>query len=314
MLRLYFIWKASPIEPLSFSTKELMSRPYQVVSTLYNLHLYFRQNSRYDNFEDTAIQWPISENLLTAPDVWLLSRLQKLVKKTTEGNHSCRFHEAARALDDYIINGLSQVYIPITRAELWNEDESNKQRRLAIYAILHHVLRTLDILMHPLCPFTTEYLYQSTFHGMKSILLESWPKHDDALINDAMEESFDIMKDIVSVSAAARMKGKLKRRWPLTEALVCVSPGKKKKLEPLSGLLRAQLNVEKSTIHEVGAADGLDRIAEMHGLGIPITPVITLERKKGRAQGKAAHDGTSKNLFRDGSQGYHCGPAEGYNI
>ena len=30
LVRFYFIWKASPIEPLSFSTDELMSRPYQV--------------------------------------------------------------------------------------------------------------------------------------------------------------------------------------------------------------------------------------------------------------------------------------------
>ena len=30
LVRFYFMWKASPIEPLSFSTDELMSRPYQV--------------------------------------------------------------------------------------------------------------------------------------------------------------------------------------------------------------------------------------------------------------------------------------------
>ena len=37
LVRFYFMWKASPIEPLNFSTKELMSRPYQVISTLYHL-------------------------------------------------------------------------------------------------------------------------------------------------------------------------------------------------------------------------------------------------------------------------------------
>ena len=51
LVRFYFMWKASPIEPLSFSTEELMSRPYQVINTLFNLHLYFKQNSKYDNFE-----------------------------------------------------------------------------------------------------------------------------------------------------------------------------------------------------------------------------------------------------------------------
>ena len=54
----YFMWKSSPIEPLNFSTDELMSRPYQILSTLYHLHLYFKQNSEYDNFDDSkTIQW-----------------------------------------------------------------------------------------------------------------------------------------------------------------------------------------------------------------------------------------------------------------
>ena len=29
LVRFYFMWKSSPIETLNFSTKELMSRPYQ---------------------------------------------------------------------------------------------------------------------------------------------------------------------------------------------------------------------------------------------------------------------------------------------
>ena len=43
-------------------------------------------------------------------------------------------------------------------------------------------------------------------------------KIQESLVNEEIEESFDIMKDVVSVSSAARMKGKLKRRWPLNEA------------------------------------------------------------------------------------------------
>lgn len=282
LVRFYFIWKASPIEPLSFSTKELMSRPYQVVNTLYNLHIYFRQNSKYDKFDDDAhtVAWAKENRLLTSPDMWLLSKLQKLTEKTTEKNIACKFHEAARAIDDYIINGLSQVYIPITRSELWDEEESNKDRRLAIYAVLSHVLRTLDVLIHPLCPFTSEYLYQTVFPGKKTILLEDWPQYSDVLVNDEIEESFDIMKDVASVSSAARMKGKLKRRWPLEEALICVGEGKRQKLEALSGLLRSQLNVERFTVFETKEQEGLGQVAELQKLGLPVKPVVDLERKK----------------------------------
>ncbi|MBT6469054.1 MAG: isoleucine--tRNA ligase [Thaumarchaeota archaeon] len=281
LIRFYFMWKASPIEPLSFSTDELMSRPYQVINTLFNLHLYFKQNSQYDNFDKSStLEWAKQNNLLTSPDIWLLSKLQKLIVTMTEKNQSCKFHECAKAIDDFIINNLSQIYIPITRGELWDEDEEKKNRRLAIYAVLDKVLKTLDILIHPFCPFTSEHLYQTVFEGEQSILLDKWPQSQESLIDEKIEESFDIMKDVVSISSAARMKGKLKRRWPLNEAQICVSKDQKVKLESLSKLLQSQLNVEKFNIIETENNSGLEQIVELKQLGLPVKPVIELERKK----------------------------------
>ncbi|RDJ38285.1 MAG: isoleucine--tRNA ligase [Crenarchaeota archaeon] len=281
LIRFYFMWKSSPIEPLNFSTKELMSRPYQVLSTLYHLHLYFKQNSEFDKFDKSkTATWAKQNNQLQSPDIWLLSKLQKLIIKTNEHNDKCRFHESAKAIEDFIINLLSQIYIPITRGQLWDEDDSKKDRRFAIYAVLQEILRTLDVILHPICPYTTEYLYQNTFSEKNSILLDSWPQVQESLIDEKIEESFDLMKDAVSVSAAARMKGKLKRRWPLNEAIICVEKGNKTKLESLSELLISQLNVEKYSIIETQKSEGLEEFLQLQNLGLPVVPKIELERKQ----------------------------------
>lgn len=281
LIRFYFIWKSSPIEPLNFSTDELMSRPYQVLSTLYHLHLYLKQNSEYDKFgKSHNLNWAKKKALIKSPEIWILSKLQNLISYVAESQNKCRFHEAAKALDDFIINSVSQTYIPITRPEIWTEDESQKERRLAIYATLTEILRVFDIMLHPICPFTTEYLYGTMFGQKKTILLESWPEPQKALINDSAEESFDLMKEIVSASAAARMKGKLKRRWPLNEAIICVEKSQKQKLESLSNLLLSQLNVEKYHITELEKKGGLDLLAQLLKLNLPIIPKVELERKK----------------------------------
>ena len=70
-----------------------------------------------------------------------------------------------------MINSLSQIYIPITKSELWDEDDSQKDRRSTIYAILAKTLKTIDILIHPFSPFTTQYLYSTTFGEKENILL-----------------------------------------------------------------------------------------------------------------------------------------------
>ena len=100
------------------------------------------------------------------------------------------------------------------------------------------------------------------------------------LVNEEIEEAFDIMKDVVSVASAARMKGKLKRRWPLNEAQICVKKGQKTKLESLSGLLQSQLNIEKFSIFETEKEAGLEKITELKQLGLPVRAVVDLERKR----------------------------------
>nr|AIE91939.1 isoleucyl-tRNA synthetase (IARS, ileS) [uncultured marine thaumarchaeote AD1000_18_B11] len=281
LVRFYFMWKSSPIETLNFSTKELMSRPYQILSTLFHIHLYFKQNSEYDKFNinEKTVGWAKDNDMLSSADIWLLSKLQKTIELCTKLNNECKFHESASAIEDFLINSLSQIYIPITKQELWNDDETKKNRRHVIYAIIAESLKMLDILIHPFSPFTSEYLYTTIFGDKKSILLESWPKSTLALVNESIEESFDIMNEIVSVCAAARMKGKLKRRWPLKHAIICVEKGLQKKIELLSELLQSQLNVEGYKIIELENHEGISEMLEMQKSGVPVIPKIELNRK-----------------------------------
>ena len=217
LVRFYFMWKSSPIETLNFSTKELMSRPYQILSTLFHIHLYFKQNSEYDKFNinEKTVGWAKDNDMLSSADIWLLSKLQKTIELCTKLNNECKFHESASVIEDFLINSLSQIYIPITKQELWNDDETKKNRRHVIYAIIAESLKTLDVLIHPFSPFTSEYLYTTIFGDKKSILLESWPKSTPALVNESVEESFDIMNEIVSVCAAATNEGKAEKKMAI---------------------------------------------------------------------------------------------------
>ena len=281
LVRFYFMWKSSPIETLNFSTKELMSRPYQILSTLFHIHLYFKQNSDYDKFDinKTTVDWAKNKGLLGHTDIWLLSKLQKMVETCTRLNKNCRFHESAKVIEDFLINSLSQIYVPITKPELWNDDETKKDRRLAIYAILADALKKLDILIHPFSPFTSEYLYLAIFSTKKSILLDAWPKPDKSLVNEKIEQAFDLMNEIVSICAAARMKAKLKRRWPLNQAIICIEKDERQKIELLSELLSTQLNVENYKIIELENHEGLPELLEMKKAGLPIISKVDLDRK-----------------------------------
>jgi isoleucyl-tRNA synthetase len=282
IVRFYFIWKSSPIESLNFSLTEMSTRPYQIMSTLYYLHIYFKQNSTFDKFEKDKhnLKWSMENGLLDLPGIWLLSKLQNLIKVVTTANERSRFHEGAKAIEEFIINYMSQTYVPITRNDIWNDDSTTLIHRLMIYTVLGYVLKQIDIMLHPLSPFVTDYLYLTCFTNKKSILLENWPKYDRSFINTELEDAFDKIKEIVSLANSARMKAQLKRRWPIKQALICVSDPKFLSTRGISEILRNQLNVDKYVIINMFHDTTIKKILSLLENRIPIVPSVKLMRKK----------------------------------
>ena len=295
LVRFYLLWKASPIEPLSFDRKEVSARPYQVASTLYHLHLHHMQNSSYDGFDaaEHTVEWAAGRSPLGHADRWLLSRLQGLVRDATRLNDACRLHEAVRALDEFVVGAVSQAYVPAVRAELWDDGPDGRDRRLAIHAVMREALHAAVVMLHPACPFLTEHLYAEALGGRRrSVLLEPWPEPDESLVDAGVEQSFGLLGEAASACAAARMKAGLKRRWPLSEAVVCVPErlGGAGPLESLpDGMLAARLNVERCearTLADGGEGDagsesgGAPRVREMIRMGLPVEPTASLDRKK----------------------------------
>ena len=95
IIRYYFLWKSSPAESLNFDVREMLSRPHQIISTLYYLHIYFYQTVTYDKYDpkNHSIDWTKSRNLLSISEIWILSKFQNLISDFTGAFDECRFHE-----------------------------------------------------------------------------------------------------------------------------------------------------------------------------------------------------------------------------
>jgi isoleucyl-tRNA synthetase len=245
IVRFYMMWKASPLDGLSFSHSEMKTRAFQIISTLYHLHKYFQQNSKYDGFdaEKHTLEWAEKRKLFKPSEYYLLSKLEQMKDSTSGGYQRCRFQESAAAIDAFVIGTLSQSYLPMIRGELWDDREETLERRLAIYAVLGHVLIQVDILAHPISPYITEALYLQVF-STKSILLAAWPSMKQELRDEKLEETFAAIDMIISVTNAARMKAKAKRRWPMKSATVLMPASIKATISEHIELLKEMTNVK----------------------------------------------------------------------
>ncbi|MCL6579745.1 MAG: isoleucine--tRNA ligase, partial [Candidatus Bathyarchaeota archaeon] len=227
LCRFYMLRKCAPVDFMNFDFQELTKRPYQVLSTLYHLNKFFLQNAEYDNFnpQKHTLEWAKKEKQLKNPDLWLLSKLQQVIEAYTAKLETCEFNFALAVLEDYVIETLSRLYVPMVRKELWTDDPETLNRRLAIYATLWHVLKTVTLLYNPVTPYLSEALYQKVYRKLsptlpESVNFESWPEPDGKLRNTILEEEFEMLFKCISLVYSARQSAKLKRRWPLSKMFV----------------------------------------------------------------------------------------------
>ena len=232
LCRFYMMRKCSPIDFMNFDLQELNRRSYQVLSTLYHLSRFFLQNAKFDEFNPKkfTLEWATPAGQLKSADRWLLSKLQEKIEEYTLRLERCEFNSAVAILEDFVIETLSRLYVPMIRKELWTDDPETFERRQTIYAVLHYTLKTVTLLFNPVTPHISEALYQKVYKKLdarlpESVNFECWPVPDEKMRNKALEEEFEVLFKCVSLVYAARQQAKLKRRWPLSKVIV-VAPEK----------------------------------------------------------------------------------------
>jgi len=137
------------------------------------------------------------------------------------------------------------------RKELWTDDAETLDRRLAVYATLWYVLKTVTLLFNPVTPYLSEALYQKVFRKLdpsllETVNLEGWPTPQEKMRNKALEENFETLFQCVSLTYAARQSAKLKRRWPLRRAVLVADEKVRSGLEEVEDLFLELANVKEA--------------------------------------------------------------------
>jgi valyl-tRNA synthetase len=175
--------------------------------------------------------------------------MQTAIKEYTEKLETCQFNSALAVLEDFVIEKLSRLYVPMIRKELWTDESETLKRRHTIYAILHYTLKTITLLFNPVTPHLSETLYRKVYRKLnaklpESINFENWPQPDEKMRNNAVEEAFDILFQFVSLAYSARQQAKLKRRWPLSKLVVTASAKVRDTLRKVEELFVELTNVK----------------------------------------------------------------------
>lgn len=160
-LRLFLLSSSAPGEDLSFSETKVKAS-WNFINKLWNSFRFVYSNDLFDK----KIKKPETKNLL-AFDKWIINKFNKMKNEFDKLFKEYSFLLAIKKLTDFIWNDFCNNYLELNKKRLQDNDETFKW-------VLDDLIKKILILLHPICPFVTNYLYDLLpFKNQKSIIYES---------------------------------------------------------------------------------------------------------------------------------------------
>ncbi|HMN05963.1 MAG TPA: isoleucine--tRNA ligase [Flavobacteriales bacterium] len=254
-VRWYMISNASPWDNLKFDEEGITEVQRKFFRALYNTYGFFALYANIDRFDPAAAQVPMAKR--TEMDRWALSKLNSLIKQVQEAYADYEPTVAARAIQDFVVEDLSNWYVRLNRRRFWKGEQGDDKN--AAFQTLHRCIEVVAMLSAPIAPFFSDRLYRDLHAGTpeaaKGVHLSDWPQLDEALIDSELEQRTALAQKLTSLVLSIRKKEGHRVRQPLRKMLVPVTDAAmRQRLEAVRELVLSEVNVKELVIQDADEA------------------------------------------------------------
>jgi len=245
-VRWYMISNSNPWDNLKFDQEGVAEVKRKFFGTLQNIYSFFSLYANIDGFEYKEAQIEISKR--PEIDRWILSELNSLIKKVDHDLDNYDLTPAARDINDFVQEKLSNWYVRLCRRRFW-KGEYNADK-ISAYQTLYECLLTVGKLISPVAPFYSEHIFQSLNNvtnkeDFESVHLSKFPDSFSDLIDNNLENKINQVRNICSLALSIRKKEKIKVRQPLNKIIIPVkSEIEKSEIEDAKSQVLSEINVK----------------------------------------------------------------------
>ena len=245
--RWYMISNSQPWDNLKFDRDGVDEVRRKFFGTLYNTYSFFALYANVDGFTGHEPEVPLEKR--PEIDRWIISLLNTLVKQVTDSLENYDPTPAARAIQEFVGENLSNWYVRLNRKRFWGGGMT--EDKLAAYQTLYTCLETVVMLSAPFAPFISDRIFRdlnavSGRHTDESVHLSTFPKADETCIDARLEERMDLAQKVSSMVLALRRKVSIKVRQPLMKILIPVlDPRMAEDIAQARDLIMNEVNVKE---------------------------------------------------------------------
>jgi isoleucyl-tRNA synthetase len=211
-VRWYLLASAAPWLPKRVDPAGIGEVRRRLFSTLANSYQFFREYARLDGFDPRSDEAPPPERW-SEIDRWLYSRTQSLSGEVRRRLEGLDLTGAARAIETFVVDELSNWYIRRNRRRFWKGETGPD--KLAAFAALHQALRTAALVIAPFAPFLAEMLWRRLEPEAGSVHAQPFPEPEVDHVDPDLERAMTLVQELVVMGRALREKAGLRVRQPL---------------------------------------------------------------------------------------------------
>jgi len=204
-------------------SEDLLKIGRKLVTKLWNASNFASLNLSKIEGTPTTAAGDAKKGIITdALDLWILSRLNRAIKKATEEFERFEYCDARVAIEDFFWNDFCDNYLELVKARAYGETKGNQQS--ALYAI-YHCLEILLRLFAPFIPHITEELYSHIFDDRyaKSGSIHArgnWPMEQECPYDATAELSGMAAVDVLNVIRKAKSEANVSIKFPVKQVSV----------------------------------------------------------------------------------------------
>ena len=244
--RWYMITNSQPSDTLNFDRDGVDEVRRKFFGTLYNTYSFFALYANVDGFTGREAEVPVARR--PEIDRWIVSLLNTLVADVTASLEGYDPTPAARMIQEFVCENLSNWYVRLNRKRFWGGGMT--EDKLAAYQTLYTCLETVASLSAPFAPFISERIFRdlNAVSGRHegSVHLAQFPAADPSLADKELEETMSLAQRVSSMVLALRRKVNIKVRQPLGKILIPVlDPAMGRHIEAVRPLIMNEVNVKR---------------------------------------------------------------------
>ncbi len=244
--RWYMISNANPWDNLKFDINGIVEVQRRFFGTLQNTYAFFALYANLDEFNWQDSQVPLANR--TESDRWIISKLNTLITQTDDAYADYEPTKAARAIQSFVVDDLSNWYVRLNRKRFW-KGEMNDDKKAA-YQSLHTCLLTVAQLASPIAPFYADRIFldltTSDNPGNNSVHLTDFPVAEPSLIDKDLEQKMTLAQNISSLVHSLRKQHKIKVRQPLSKILIPILDNKvKTQIQSVEDIILNEVNIKE---------------------------------------------------------------------